>query len=108
MNQQPKESKAYDFKFVINDQYTYYSLDDFKSPQSKELFKRYQQMEKDYKTLVDKLENMRKEYSTANNTDKSKMAPGILDLEKRVLTMSTQLDALQIDVRNEEIKLINR
>lgn len=100
----PKERKAYDFTFVINDQYTYHSVDEFKSARAKELFRKFQQTEKDYKAQIGRLEEQRDKYIKANKTDKDKMAPGILDLEKRMQTMGEQVDALAIDVRNEEIK----
>lgn len=103
MNQTPTERKAYDFSFIINDQYTYHSIDDFKSPRAKELFRQYQQMEKDYRLQVEKLDNQRSDFSKANTTNKEKMAPGMLDLEKRVRAMDAQLDALRVNVRNEEI-----
>ena len=38
----------------------------------------------------------------ANQQGKAKMAPAILDLEKRILQMSEELDALEVNVRNAE------
>jgi len=108
MTQVPKERKVYDFEFIVNDLYTYHSANDFTSARAKELFGKYQLMEKDYKAQAGKLEEQRDRYAKANKTDKEKLASGILDLEKRVQTMSDQLDALRIDVRNEEIKSLKK
>ena len=108
LNQMPKERKAYDFEFIVNDQHTYHSIDDFKSDRAKELFRKYQQMEKDYNMQVNKLTSQREDYAKANKTNRDKMAPAILDLEKRVQSMTGELDNLRIDVRNEEIKNIKK
>jgi tetratricopeptide (TPR) repeat protein len=102
--QQPEEHKEHEFVFVINDLRTYHNIDDFVSPQAKELFGKYRQMEKDYKEQVGRLEEQRDKYSRANETDKDKMAPGILDLERRVQVMGEQIETLGTDVRNEEMK----
>lgn len=108
MNYTPKERKTYEFIFVINDQYTYYSTEEFKSARAKELFNKFRQLEKDYKTQADRLEELRDKYAKAGKNEKEKMTPGILDLEKRVQAMSGQVDALAIDVRNEEIKTFKK
>jgi len=108
MTQTTNVRKTYDFVFIINDQYTYHSADDFKSARAKELFRQYQQMEKDYKAQTNSLEEQRDKYAKAQKTEKDKIGPGILDLEKRVLTMSGQLDILGMNVRNEEIKSLKK
>ena len=50
----------------------------------------------------EKLNSLRQQYAGANQQGKEKMAPAILDLEKRVLQMSEELDALEVNVRNAE------
>mgnify|MGYP002224196191 FL=1 len=97
-----------DFEFVIDDHTTYYLMSDFKSAKAKTLFQRYQQMEKDYYQQEEKLNSLRQQYAGANQQGKAKMAPAILDLEKRILQMSEELDALEVNVRNaEKIKINN-
>ena len=91
-----------DFEFIIDDNTTYYHLDDFKSPQAKEQFKKYQQKEKDYRQQESKLDSQRQWYARANKEEKTKMAPSILDLEKRVEQMIRELDKEAIDIRNTE------
>ncbi len=46
ISHKPKERRAMDFEFVIDDHTTYYLMSDFKSAKAKTLFQRYQQMEK--------------------------------------------------------------
>ena len=98
----PQERRIADFEFVIDDNTTYYLLKDFKSAKAKQLFQRYQQMEKDYRQQEEKLNSMRLRYATGNKQEKERMAPAILDLEKRILQMSEELAALEINVRNAE------
>lgn len=98
----PQERRAVDFEFVIDDNKTYYLLSDFKSAKAKQLFQRYQQMEKDYRQQEEKLDNLRKQYANATKQTKDKMAPAILDLEKRILQMSGELAAMEVTVRNTE------
>jgi tetratricopeptide (TPR) repeat protein len=107
MTQQPEKHKEYEFAFIINDRHTYHSVDDFISPNAGKLFGKYRQLEKDYKAQTGRLDEQRDKYINANKSDKDKMGPGILDLEKRVQAMSEQLDALGVNVRNEEIKSLN-
>ena len=102
ISHKPKERRAMDFEFVIDDNTTYYLMSDFKSAKAKTLFQRYQQMEKDYYQQEEKLNSLRQQYAGANQQGKAKMAPAILDLEKRILQMSEELDALEVNVRNAE------
>lgn len=107
INHKPQEQFVADFEFVIDDHATYYHLDDFKSPQAKDLFKRYQTKEKDYRQQENKLDNQRQWYARANKEEKAKIAPSILDLEKRVRQMSRELDEEAIIIRNTEIQYKN-
>ena len=102
MSHKPQERRIADFEFVIDDNTTYYLLKDFKSAKAKQLFQRYQQMEKDYRQQEEKLNSMRLRYATGNKQEKTILTPAILDLEKRILQMSGELDALEINVRNAE------
>lgn len=61
-----------DFEFVIDDHTTYYLMSDFKSAKAKTLFRRYQQMEKDYYQQEEKLNGLRQQYAGANQQGKAK------------------------------------
>lgn len=109
LEQVAEESKPKkDFDFLIQDYLTYHHLNDFTSPKAKESFRRYQQQEKDYLQQKQKLDGQRKQYMQAGREEKSRMAPAILDLERRVKEMSDQLDALAIQARNLEITHIKK
>ncbi|WP_321331786.1 hypothetical protein [uncultured Bacteroides sp.] len=108
INHQPRKEKAVDFEFVINNDSTYYSIDRFKSPEAKTLFLKYQQMSADYFQQTEKLNAQRQSYAEADKTERLKMAPAILDLEKRTQEMSQELDTLAINARNKEIMYIKK
>ena len=79
------------------------------TPKAKLLFQSYRQLEKDYLQQEDKLNGLRQQYASANQQGKEKLAPAILDLEKRILQMNEELDALGVSVRNavkNKIKII--
>lgn len=102
INHRPMEQFVADFEFVIDDKATYYHLSDFKSPQAKDLFKKYQYKEKDFRKQKNKLKNQRQWYARADKEEKAKMASSILDLEKRVRQMEQELDEEAIIIRNTE------
>lgn len=106
ISHKPQEQFVADFEFVIDDKVTYYHLSDFKSPQAKDLFKRYQQKEMDYLKQKSKLESQRQWYTRADKEEKAKMAPSILDLESRVREMGRELNEEAIIVRNTEKQYI--
>jgi hypothetical protein len=108
ISQKPREEKNYDFEFIVNDQITYHKIDQFQSEQSKELFREYQQLCKDYRQQSSKLSSQRDWYGDASAEDQKKMSAAILDLEKRVEEMSHQLDTLSTRVRNEEIQYLKK
>ncbi|KAA6315689.1 hypothetical protein EZS27_033889, partial [termite gut metagenome] len=100
--QELKENKIFEFEFVIDDQKTYYSFNEFKSPYARETFAKYRQLEIDYRQQKDKLAALRNQYTYANKAEQTQLTPGILDLEKRVYEMQEELDELAITVRYEE------
>lgn len=95
-NAKPRTTKKHDFQFVIDDHSTYYQLDDFRSPQAKASYGKYNQLEQSHKQLQEKLEDMRSEYSRADKQEKDKMSAAILDLEQRVRQLSTEMEQTAI------------
>ena len=69
-------------------------------------FKKYLQLKESYHQQQSKLENIRTQYSRANQNEKTQMAPAILDLEKRVQQLATEIDQSVIQVRKLEKQTI--
>ncbi len=108
INERPEIRETYDFEFIINDELTYHSIDQFKSSKAKELFRRYKQKSNDYQEQKEKLSKQRELYAEANKTERLKMSPAILDLEKRVEEMGTEVKQLAISTRNTEIMYLKK
>ena len=102
MQEKPEIKKHHEFEFVIDDQHIYHYATDFRSPQAKAQFKKYLQLKESYHQQQSKLENIRTQYSRANQNEKAQMAPAILDLEKRVQQLATEIDQSVIQVRKLE------
>lgn len=101
-SQKQQSEKKSDFEFVIDDRTTYYQLSDFRSSQAKNLFGKYSQLDKSLAQQSAKLEDMRAGYASANADEKTKMSAAILDLEKRLQQLSTEISETAIQIRNLE------
>ena len=98
---QVKKEKR-DFEFIINDETTYYLLSDFRSPQAKTLFGKYRQLEQSFAQQSEKLEKGRRKYAEASAEEKKQLAPAILDLEQRILTLRKEVNEAAKAVRRAE------
>lgn len=108
-SEKPQVERSYDFEFVINDQKTYHQLSDFKSVKAKTLFSQYRQSERDLRQQQHKLRDLRTQYARTNDKSrKAKLAPGILDLEARVLTFTNEVQQMAVNVRNTEIENLKK
>ena len=106
MQEKTEIKKRHEFEFVIDDRNIYHYAADFRSPQAKAQFRNYLQLKESYNQQQNKLENIRIQYSRANQNERNKMAPAILDLEKRVLQLSNEVDRTAIQVRKLEKQTI--
>ncbi len=102
IHEKPKEKQKVDFTFIIDDNHTYHFLSDFQSDNAKTLFQKQQQFSRDFIEQKNNLETMREQYQNGAQTVKDQLRPAILDLEKRVNEMYTQLTELIKDIRRTE------
>lgn len=98
-----KEQKT-DFEFIVNDNRTYTSLNDFRNKEAKKLFQEMNKMKKDLKELENELDGLRKKYSTSGNDMKKSIAPGIIDKEQRVESLRKEIETMTRRIRNLELK----
>ena len=106
--QRPKKQPKRDFEFVIDDNTTYYTINDFKSPQAKRLFMQWAQSKKDFAALSRSLEEKRLLYHRSNPSKQQSMTAEIMDLERRAERMEADLIEMEINVRNIEKKFISK
>jgi len=107
-NSKPQAKENNEFEFVINDNITYTRQADFTSPKAIEQVKKWQQALSDYKEQAQKLEKQRETYYKSTKDKQNSLAPGILDLEKRVEQMDNEIKLLEISIRNEENNFLKK
>ncbi len=96
------EKKQGDFLFVVDDALDYTSLSDFKNPQAKALFQKWQsacvQYEKDVKLLQEK----RDAYAASVQAAQGRMRDEILRLEQKVDSDYYTLQQMEYEIRRLE------
>ena len=95
-----------EFIFVINDEHIYHQLTDFRSPEAKQQFHSYRQMESNYKQQSYKLLSMRERYAAGTQEEKQRLKEAILDQEKRMDEINRQLKQMANQIRAIEQKAI--
>jgi hypothetical protein len=100
---QPKS----DMEFIINDQVTYTSVSQFRSPESLPLYRQLTEAQKKLTELKSTLEKSRTYYSKANAADKKTLRTEILDGEDEILRLTYEVNNLEKKIRNAENRIIN-
>lgn len=99
-----EKAKKTDFTFIVNDNRVYTSLNDFRRTEAKKLFQEMREKQKDLDVLEKELEILREKYSKANKGVRESMSPGIMDKEKRVDELRTEIGNTEKEIRNIELK----
>ena len=103
-----KKKHSSELYIVINDHITYHSLNEFKSKEASVKYMDMRMLQKDSAKIKQKLDQKRLLYAKASKTEKRNLAPGIIDMEKRLLEIQDEITRLEKDIRNIEIRAINK
>lgn len=98
-----KEVRAGDFEFVINDKVTYHTLSDFKSSRAQSIFSQAIGLKKQLEEIKSDLDNKREQFSNSGSTGNN-LTVSILSLEKQADTLYKEIERLEIQARNDEIR----
>lgn len=101
--QERVEKKKKDFEFVINDEATYYTLDDFKNPKAREAYAKVVSLNTELQDLTSHLNKLRDEYINANDSEKGKLGNTISTMEIRQRNLRKEISQMEIDARNIEV-----
>ena len=101
--QQPKS----EMEMIINDQVTYTSVSQFRSPDSLPLFQRLTETKRKLAETQNTLEKSRAYYAKANKEDKNVLRTEILEGEDDILRLTYQVSDLEKRIRNAENKILN-
>lgn len=85
--------------FVINDQRVARSLSDFRSEESRRLYKQLQELQTMLQTTQTSLSTQRRAYTTADLSGKHNMAKNILQLEKNLVQQNADIKQLEKKIR---------
>ena len=103
INDEPSNvTPKHDFEFVINDNYTYYQLTDFSSPQARNAYNRYRQMEIAHQETTSRLEQLRGQYATGDAAAKNRLRDNILQEELKEKELYEQMIQAAKEVRQLE------
>jgi len=104
-NQSQKDDNR--MEFVVNDSIVYTNVNQFKSPEGLKLWQEMHKLSLEDKILRTKLNDLRTQYSNVvTEKEKSEIAPKILELEAKIREEQKQISLKVIQIRNEELKLI--
>jgi TolA-binding protein len=93
-----------DFTFMVNDKATYYTFNDFKSDETKNLYSEYLKMEEQINGLKTKLDNMRESFNKGNSSKKEQLKPLIISAENELYGLMNSAKIQEKKARNAENK----
>lgn len=96
---EPNEKSNQNFSFIVNDELTYNTLNDFKVEEAKTEFLKYQRMVQDLEDLQTKLLDLRNQFGEG----KTDLRPAILDLEKQVDSNKSNIIKQEKQIRKLEL-----
>lgn len=88
--------------FVVNDNVTYTSLDDFRSPSNRQMYIKLQDMKRMLNENEQNLENKRSAYHNATSNMKREMADGLIREEKEIEQQRENVKMTEKNIRNTE------
>lgn len=97
-----------DFTFPIQGDIVYYTLDDIKSPEAKKLYEKAFSLNKQIKSLENKLENLRSSYIKGNQAKREQLKPSILSAEEKLSSLYNQPEDWEKRARNAEINYLKK
>lgn len=91
-------------RFILNDSTVYTSMDEFKNEEAKQMYEEYIRQNARLEAISYQLENLRTQWTEANEEERKNISSNILTLEKGkgILTKSVQQTLLQ--VRQKEME----
>ena len=105
-NSQPEDNTIASQELIINDALTYSSTKDFRSREAAVLYKQLIEARQQLCSLNGQLEKSRSYYSKATGAEKQSLRREILQSETEVIQLNSQIQALEKETRNAEIKII--
>lgn len=106
-SQKSTQQNTGDFRFVIDDATVYRRLSDFRSPQSRDLYRKYAALAASTDTDERTLSMQRDKFARAPMREKLQMREAMLRLEHQIDENRAQLQKIAKEIRYIEIKIKN-
>ncbi len=103
-----QEKQESHFVFVINNEVVYYSLIDFKSEEARKLMETYLTQTAELTKAENELQNVRKQYATANEEERTSLAATILSHEEQLPAVRKEVERLEKEIRRVEMSAITQ
>jgi tetratricopeptide (TPR) repeat protein len=105
----PKQkARKKDFEFIINNNVTYYTLDEIKSPEARTLYEKYLKANETIASLEHRLSDLRATYRKSAAARKDELKPTILQAESQLYDLQAQPTELEKKARNAEITYLSK
>ena len=101
--QQNQTKKDRDFEFFINDKVAYYSLNDIKNQDAKNLYTEVLSINKQIETLRNRLNEIRNTFANAQPSAREQLRPTILQAENQLYTLMEKAAEQERKARNAEL-----
>lgn len=106
VSQKAQGTEAGSFSFVINDAVVYHQLKDFRSPQSRQLYKQYAELESELNTDKRTLDMQRDKFSNASAREQLQMREIMLKLENQISEALPKLQQMAKEIRYIENRVL--
>ena len=93
-----------DFVFFINDKITYFTLNEIKSPEAKDLYEEVLSINTKIENLKIRLEDIRNTFINAPSSTREQLRPTILQAENQLYALMEQAFTQEKNARNAEIR----
>ena len=94
--------------FVVNDEVTYYNINEFKSKKNRQQFLVLNGMKASKDKKVKDLEALREQYRTANASKQAELREYLLRTEREMEELYASIHDMEKTIRNEEIRNIQK
>ena len=101
--QNANEEEKEDFTFVIDDFTNYHHIDDFRSPEARQLFIDWQNKSASLAKQGEQLEARRTQYTLSSKAERQRMTEELLRMEKQYEQLETEVAGMPKAIRNAEM-----
>ena len=102
------KQKDREFVFIVNDDQTYYKLNEIKSPEARSFYEKVLATGRQIQTVENRLDDMRTSYGKASGAQKQQLTSSILQTESQLSELREQLKQMEKRARNAEILYMNK